>query len=344
MQEISRKEYAAMYGPTTGDRVRLADTSLIVEVEKDYCVYGDEAKFGGGKSLRDGMGQAVPFSDEECLDMVITSALVIDSTGIYKADIGIKAGKISKKEGQFLLGVSNNISPAFFLNYVASQTLHISFNPLFLLAFLYLIIFIYAFITRPEYGEVTIPQCSDSHIKLTFQMLDESQIDYSILAKIGNAIAWIFVPQGWGNWQATVASITGLVAKENIVGTMGILYGGGDGTVYQALAGAFTTASGFSFLVFNLLCAPCFAAIGAIRREMNNPKWTWFAIGYQTIFAYLVALMIYQFGTLVTGGGFGIGTAVAIIVAIAFIYMIVRPNKYENNTLNDKRNVLSVNA
>ena len=95
MQEISRKEYAAMYGPTTGDRVRLADTSLIVEVEKDYCVYGDEAKFGGGKSLRDGMGQAVPFSDEECLDMVITSALVIDSTGIYKADIGIKDGKIS---------------------------------------------------------------------------------------------------------------------------------------------------------------------------------------------------------------------------------------------------------
>ena len=117
----------------------------------------------------------------------------------------------------------------------------------------------------------------------SFQMLDESQIDYSILAKIGNAIAWIFVPQGWGNWQATVASITGLVAKENIVGTMGILYGGGDGKVYQALAGAFTTASGFSFLVFNLLCAPCFAAMGAIKREMNSAKWFWFAIGYQCV-------------------------------------------------------------
>ena len=123
----------------------------------------------------------------------------------------------------------------------------------------------------------------------TFRMLDESEIDSSILAAIGGAICWIFKPLGWGNWQATVASITGLVAKENIVGTLGILYGGGDGTVYQNIAQAFTGITGYSFLVFNLLCAPCFAAIGAIKREMNNHKWTWFAIGYQCGFAYLVA-------------------------------------------------------
>ena len=113
----------------------------------------------------------------------------------------------------------------------------------------------------------------------TFRMLDESEIQSSILAAIGGVIAWIFKPLGWGNWQAAVASITGLVAKENIVGTLGILYGGGDGTVYQNIGAAFTGISGFSFLVFNLLCAPCFAAIGAIKREMNNRKWTWFAIG-----------------------------------------------------------------
>ena len=134
-----------------------------------------------------------------------------------------------------------------------------------------------------------------------FRMLDESEIDYSILGHIGCAIAWIFAPLGWGNWQAVVASITGLVAKENIVGTMGILYGGGDGSVYQAIGKAFTGITGYSFLVFNLLCAPCFAAIGAIKREMNNAKWTWFAIGYQCGFAYIVALMINQFGGLFTG-------------------------------------------
>ncbi len=120
-----------------------------------------------------------------------------------------------------------------------------------------------------------------------FRMLSEEEIDYSILARIGSLIAWIFAPLGWGNWQAAVASITGLVAKENIVGTLGILYGGGEGTVYQTLGAAFTQISGYSFLVFNLLCAPCFAAIGAIKREMNNGKWTWFAIGYQCGFAYL---------------------------------------------------------
>ena len=164
----------------------------------------------------------------------------------------------------------------------------------------------------------------------SFQMLDESQIDYSILAKIGNAIAWIFVPQGWGNWQATVASITGLVAKENIVGTMGILYGGGDGTVYQALAGAFTTASGFSFLVFNLLCAPCFAAMGAIKREMNSAKWFWFAIGYQCGFAYLVALVVYRIAGLFTGAcTFGVWSVVAIALVVLFFFMLFRsdPNK-----------------
>ena len=161
----------------------------------------------------------------------------------------------------------------------------------------------------------------------SFQMLDESQIDYSILAKIGNAIAWIFVPQGWGNWQATVASITGLVAKENIVGTMGILYGGGDGTVYQALAGAFTTASGFSFLVFNLLCAPCFAAMGAIKREMNSAKWFWFAIGYQCGFAYLVALVVYRIAGLFTGAcSFGIWSVVAIALVVLFFFMLLRPD------------------
>ncbi|MDY5512560.1 MAG: ferrous iron transport protein B, partial [Eubacteriales bacterium] len=131
----------------------------------------------------------------------------------------------------------------------------------------------------------------------TFRMLSEDQIDCSILASIGGAVAWIFKPLGWGNWQAVVASITGLIAKENIVGTLGILYGG-NGSVYANLASAFTPITAYSFLVFNLLCAPCFAAIGAIRREMNNAGWTWFAIGYQCGFAYVIALMINQFGNL----------------------------------------------
>ena len=160
-----------------------------------------------------------------------------------------------------------------------------------------------------------------------FQMLSEEQIDSSILAKIGNAIAWIFAPLGWGNWQATVASITGLVAKENIVGTLGVLYGGGEGTVYDAISAAFTGISGYSFLVFNLLCAPCFAAIGAIKREMNNAKWTWFAIGYQCGFAYLIALMINQFGGWAVGAGSIIGTIVAVIVLAGLLYMLFRPYK-----------------
>ena len=160
-----------------------------------------------------------------------------------------------------------------------------------------------------------------------FAMLEEDQISLSILARIGGAIAWILAPLGWGNWQATVASITGLVAKENIVGTLGVLYSGGSGTVYQALAAAFTGITGYSFLVFNLLCAPCFAAIGAIKREMNSPKWTWFAIGYQCGFAYAVALMINQFGGLFTGNANIIGVIAAVIVLAAIIYMLVRPYK-----------------
>ena len=160
-----------------------------------------------------------------------------------------------------------------------------------------------------------------------FQMLSEEQIDGSILAKIGNAIAWIFAPLGWGNWEAVVASITGLIAKENIVGTLGILFGNGDGTVYQAMGAAFNGVTGYSFMVFNLLCAPCFAAIGAIKREMNNRKWTWFAIGYQCGFAYLIALMINQFGGWFIGAGSIIGTIVAVIVLAGLLYMLFRPYK-----------------
>ena len=160
----------------------------------------------------------------------------------------------------------------------------------------------------------------------TFQMLEEDQIDSSILAAIGGAIAWIFKPLGWGTWQAAVASITGLVAKENIVGTMGILYGG-SGDVYGTLAGVFSGITGYSFLVFNLLCAPCFAAIGAIKREMNNAKWTWFAIGYQCGFAYLVALMINQFGGAFTGNLSVVGLIFAIAALALIVYMLVKPYK-----------------
>ena len=159
-----------------------------------------------------------------------------------------------------------------------------------------------------------------------FRMLAEDELDLSILARIGSAIAWIFAPLGWGEWQAAVASITGLVAKENIVGTMGILYGAA-GNVYETLAATFTPVSGMSFLVFNLLCAPCFAAIGAIKREMNNAKWTWFAIGYQCGFAYCVSLMINQFGNLFTGNVNVIGLIFALAVLGCMIYMLVRPYK-----------------
>ena len=168
----------------------------------------------------------------------------------------------------------------------------------------------------------------------TFRMLSEDQIDCSILASIGGAVAWIFKPLGWGNWQAVVASITGLIAKENIVGTLGILYGG-DGSVYSNLASAFTPITAYSFLVFNLLCAPCFAAIGAIRREINNAGWTWFAIGYQCGFAYVIALMINQFGNLFTGNANFIGAVVAVIFLVGMVYMLFKPYK-EATKLNTK--------
>ena len=159
-----------------------------------------------------------------------------------------------------------------------------------------------------------------------------------ILAKIGNLIAWIFTPLGWGNWKMAVAAITGLVAKENVVGTFGQLFGfaevAEDGTeIWGQLAGSMTVAAGYSFLVFNLLCAPCFAAMGAIKREMNNAKWFWFAIGYQCGLAYIVSLCIYQIGTLAMGGGFGIGTIVAFILILGFVYLLFRPYK-ESKTLN----------
>lgn len=165
----------------------------------------------------------------------------------------------------------------------------------------------------------------------TFRMLSEDEIGNSILAAIGNGIAWIFAPLGWGNWQATVASITGLVAKENIVGTMGILYPGG----WTEIGAAFTGLSGFSFLLFNLLCAPCFAAMGAIKREMNNIKWFWFAVGYQCLFAYVIAFMVFQFGSIFAGGLNVIGLIFAVAVFAFMIYMLVRPYK-EATTLKVK--------
>ncbi len=160
-----------------------------------------------------------------------------------------------------------------------------------------------------------------------FRMLSEDEISYSILAKIGGALSWIFIPLGFGNWQATVASITGLVAKENIVGTMGILYRAGEGTVYQNMAAVFTAASGMAFLVFNLLCAPCFAAMGAIKREMNSRKWFWAAIGYQTFFAYLAGIVAYGIGRLFTGEGFGVITVIAFVIIVWFLYLLFRPQK-----------------
>ncbi len=167
----------------------------------------------------------------------------------------------------------------------------------------------------------------------SFVMLAEDQIEYSILGRFGNLISWLFAPQGWGNWQAAVASITGLVAKENIVGTLGILYSTGDASVYQNISAAFPSMiAGYSFLAFNLLCAPCFAAMGAIKREMNSAKWFWTAVGYQCGFAYLVSMCIYQLGTAITGGGFGIFTIISVLVVIGFIYLLFRPYK-ESTTL-----------
>ncbi len=157
-----------------------------------------------------------------------------------------------------------------------------------------------------------------------FRMLSEEEINYSLLAAAGNAIAWLFIPLGWGNWQAVVASITGLIAKENIVGTLGILFNGEAG-VYAGMATTFTAVSGYSFLAFNLLCAPCFAAIGAIRREMNSAKWTWFAIGYQCGFAYAAALVINQLGLLFTGQVQIVGLIAALAVLAGMFYMLFRP-------------------
>ena len=170
-----------------------------------------------------------------------------------------------------------------------------------------------------------------------FRMLEDLELDHSILARVGSAVAWIFAPLGWGNWKSAVAAITGLVAKENVVGTFGILYGfsevAEDGTeIWGSLAGSMTAVAAYSFLVFNLLCAPCFAAMGAIKREMNNAKWFWFAIGYQTLLAYVVSLCVYQIGTLITAGTFGIGTIVAFLLVVGFVYLLVRPYK-ESTTL-----------
>lgn len=175
-----------------------------------------------------------------------------------------------------------------------------------------------------------------------FGMVED--MENSILARIGNIIAPIFAPIGWGDWKAAVAAVTGLIAKENVVGTFGILYGfaevAEDGAeVWGSLASSYTALAAYSFLIFNLLCAPCFAAIGAIRREMNSAKWTWLAIGYQCVFAYVVSLCVYQLGNFFTGGGFGIGTAAAIVIVIAFLYLLLKPFK-ESNTLRINKRVV----
>ena len=163
-----------------------------------------------------------------------------------------------------------------------------------------------------------------------FGMVDD--MNDSILAAIGSILAPLFKPLGWGNWKAAVAAITGLIAKENVVGTFGILYGFGevaeDGLeIGGTLAASMTALAAYSFLIFNLLCAPCFAAMGAIKREMNNAKWFWFAIGYQTVLAYCVSLCVYQIGTLITAGIFGVGTVAAFIIIIVFLYLFFRPYK-----------------
>lgn len=170
-----------------------------------------------------------------------------------------------------------------------------------------------------------------------FRMLEAMELDHSILAKLGSTISWLFIPLGWGNWKSAVAALTGLVAKENVVGTFGILYGfaevAEDGSeIWGTLAGSMTAVAAYSFLVFNLLCAPCFAAMGAIKREMNNTRWFWFAVGYQTLLAYIVALCVYQVGTLITTGSFGIFTVVAFVLIAGFIYLLVRPEKAKSES------------
>ena len=172
---------------------------------------------------------------------------------------------------------------------------------------------------------------SETHV---FGLLEKDLIEFSILGTVGRAVQWLFAPLGWGEWRAVVASVTGLVAKENIVGTMGVLYGGKE--AYAALGAAMPGVIGFSFLVFNLLCAPCFAAIGAIRREMNSAKWTWFAIGYQCLFAYAISLMIYQFGRLFSGSVSVIGLIAAILILGLFVYMLFFKKYKEATTLTRK--------
>ena len=176
----------------------------------------------------------------------------------------------------------------------------------------------------------------------SFGMLEAEQLNDSILASIGSVIAPLFAPLGWGDWKMAVAAVSGLIAKENVVGTFGILFGFGevaeDGAeIWGQLAGSLSTVAAYSFLVFNLLCAPCFAAMGAIKREMNNTKWFFTAIGYQTLLAYVVSLCIYQIGNLFIGGGFGIGTVVAVLLIIGFVYLLVRPYK-ESATLSVSTN------
>ena len=180
-----------------------------------------------------------------------------------------------------------------------------------------------------------------------FRMLEDLEMDHSILAGIGNLFAWIFLPLGWGDWRAAVAAITGLVAKENVVGTFGILYGFAEVSeegeeIWGTLAGTYTTAAAYSFLVFNLLCAPCFAAIGAIKREMNNAKWTWFAIGYQCLLAYCVSLCVYQIGTFLTTGAFGIGLIAALLIVAGFVWLLVRPCKNDGKLRVDMKGMAKV--
>ena len=180
-----------------------------------------------------------------------------------------------------------------------------------------------------------------------FRMLGDLEMDHSILAGIGNLFAWIFLPLGWGDWRAAVAAITGLVAKENVVGTFGILYGFAEVSeegeeIWGTLAGTYTTAAAYSFLVFNLLCAPCFAAIGAIKREMNNAKWNWFAIGYQCLLAYCVSLCVYQIGTFLTTGAFGIGLIAALVIVAGFVWLLVRPCKNDGKLRVDMKGMAKV--
>ncbi len=180
-----------------------------------------------------------------------------------------------------------------------------------------------------------------------FCMLDDMEIQYSILALIGNGIAWFFAPLGWGNWQSAVAAIMGLVAKENVVSTFGVVFGfaevAEDGAEYwDVLAGSMTALAAYSFLVFNLLCAPCFAAMGAIKREMNNIKWFWFAIGYQTALAYVVSLCVYQIGNLILTRAFGFWTVVSFFVVAGFLYFLIRPYREHSRLHVDRKKLAAV--